>query len=461
MKDKALTKPKHEKQLGDDKPPAASAARLRVVAAVVIVAALVGALAYYRSADEASKRAAAKKERDVPVVVARATIQQVPIRIKTIGNVLPYSVVNVLPQVNGQLTKVYFTQGQFVRKGDPLFQIDPSPYQAALDQAEGNVARDRAQIQTAQANLARDLAQVGQLRANLQKDSAQLKFASAEKERYNMLVNQGAVSREQSDQMMTNEATGSAAVEADRKAIENALSVVNADRAMIDTARGTLKADEAAAKNARIQLGWTLIRSPIDGRTGSLNVYQGNIVNANNANTPLVSIYQVQPIYISFTVAEQYLDQIRRAMASNTLRVQALLEGVKTDSVEGAVSFLENSVNTTTGTVTLRATFANADKHLYPGQFVDVIVTMPPDGKTVVIPASAVQTSQQGNCVYVVRPGNKVDFLPVDLRRTYGEWAAIGSGINAGDVVVTDGQLQLIPGARVRIVREERRESGR
>lgn len=395
-----------------------------------------------------------KKDRPAPVNVAIAKIQNVPIEVRSIGNVLPYSVVNIIPQVGGQLQNVYFTQGQFVKKGQLLFQIDPRTYQATLDQTLGNVARDQAQIASAQANLGKDQAQVRQLEANVQRDYAQAKYASAEMARYGTLVQQGAVSKEQSEQMNTNAATSQAAIEADKQAVQNAKEVLKADAAAIMTARGTLKADQAAAQSARIMLGFTQIRSPLDGRTGSLNVYQGNVVSANSP-TPLVVIDQVKPIYVTFTLPEQNLDQVRRAMADKTLKVQALIEGRKQNLVQGTVSFLENTVNTSSGTVSLRATFPNLETKLFPGQFVDVIVTMPPDGQTIVVPSSAVQTSQQGNSVYVVKPNKTVDFVTVELKRSYGDMAAIGKGLSPGDVVVTDGQLQLTPGARVEIQKDK------
>ncbi|HEY9773332.1 MAG TPA: efflux RND transporter periplasmic adaptor subunit [Planktothrix sp.] len=390
-----------------------------------------------------------KGDRPVPVTVATATIKDVPIEVRSIGNVLPFSVVNVVPQVGGQLTKVTFTQGQFVHKGDLLFQIDPRVYDATFAQANGNVAKDKAAVESARANMAKDQAQVGLLKANVSKDTASQKYAEAEYKRYMSLVAQGAVSKEQADQMSTNADTAKAAVDADNKAVENARDVVKADKAAIDTALATVQADQAAATNTQIQVEFTKIYSPIDGRTSSLNVYQGNIVQANQT-TALVTIDQVKPIYIQFTLPEQNLDQIRRSIEEKTLKVDAMIEGQKTDLVKGGVSFIQNTVDTTSGTVTLRATFDNAQHRLYPGQFVDVIVTMPSNGSTVVVPATALQTSQQGNSVYVVRNG-QVDFVPVEVARTFGDMAAITKGIQAGDTVVTDGQLQLTPGARVSI----------
>lgn len=400
-----------------------------------------------------------KGDRAVPVNVATAKLSEVPIEIRSIGNVTPYSVVNVTPQVNGQLSKVFFTQGQLVKKGDLLCQIDPRPYQASLDQAEGNVARDKAQIKAAEANMAKDQAQIGQLEANLTKDTAQLSYASRQKVRYHELVQEGAVSHEQSDQMNMNEAQAQATLQADNKAIENARAVVRSDLAQIETARGTLRADQGAAENARIQLGWTQIRSPIDGRTGSLNVYEGNVVTANTGS-PIVTIAQVKPIYVTVTVPEQYLNDVRRAHQAGTLKMVALIGGKKTDAVGGTISFMENTVNTTTGTIMLRASFNNADEHLYPGQFVDVVLTMPPGGTSVVVPSRAVQATQQGRSVYVLKNNGRVELTPVTVGQTFAESAAITNGLSAGDVVVTDGQLQLTPGAKVRVQPTRDEESG-
>lgn len=428
---------------------------VRPILLTVLILILAGAAYLFWGGQKGAteKKADSKKSRSAPVNVAIARIQDVPIEVRTIGNVLPYSVVNIIPQVGGQLQKVFFTQGQNVKKGELLFQIDPRTYEAALEQALGNVARDQAQVKSAQANLAKDEATVGTLQANVSRDYSLARLAKTQMSRYDKLVVEGAVSHEQSDQMTTNAATAEATIEADKKAVENAKEVLNADRAAIQTAQGTLRADQAMVDSARINLGFTQIRSPINGRTGSLNVYEGNVVTANSA-TPIVSINQIEPIYVTFTVPEQNLDQVRKCMVDKTLTVQALIEGKRKEKFIGSVTFLESTVNTTSGTVALRATFPNRDGKLFPGQFVDVIVTMPPDGKTTVVPSSAVQTSQQGNSVYVVKPDKTVDFVTVDLKRTYGDLAAIGNGLNAGDVVVTDGQLQLTPGARVDIVKQ-------
>lgn len=402
-----------------------------------------------------------RKERAVAVNIAIARASSLPLEIRTIGNVTPYSIVNVTPQVSGQLQSVFFKQGDFVKKGQLLFQIDPRPYEATLAQIRGNIARDNAQVSAAVSNLARDEANIGQARANLHRDVAQQKFAQLQKWRYGMLAKEGAISQESSDQMSTTEAQADAAIEADKRAIENAKAVTDADKALIQTAKANLSADQGLLSNAQLQLQWTKIYAPISGRTSSLNVNAGNIVAANTAN-PIVSIAQVNPIYVTASVPEQYLNEIR-AMNHGSLRMQAMIGGKITDSVQGTISFMENTVNVSTGTIALRATFDNGNDHLYPGQFVDVVVTLPATGNTIVIPSRAIQTTQKGQSVYVVLKNGTVELRPVQVSRIFAENAAVSSGLAPGEIVVTDGQLQLVPGAKVQVAgtRAERHAGGR
>ncbi|MFA7339122.1 MAG: efflux RND transporter periplasmic adaptor subunit [Candidatus Obscuribacterales bacterium] len=393
------------------------------------------------------------KDKIVPVLVAVSGEQALPIELRSIGNVAPFSVVNITPQVGGQLLKVHFNQGEFVKKGQLLFQIDPRSYQASLAQAEGNVARDKAQVEAAQANLSRDETMIGQASANLRKDKAQAKYTDVQVARYAELVREGAVSKEQSDQIITSAAQAQATIDADMKMVENAQAVTRGDRAAIETARGNLGADQGLADQARLQLSWTKIYSPLDGRTGSLNVYEGNVVSPNSS-TPLVTIAQLNPIYVNVTVPEQYLNDLRRSQANGTLKIKALVEGRKAEAVKGHISFMENTVNTNTGTILLRASFDNAGHKLFPGQFVDVVISMPPAGKSVVVPARAVQTTQQGNSVYVLKPDNTVDLIKVKLGQSAGEFIAVLDGLSVGQTVVTDGQLQLSPGSKVKVQRD-------
>lgn len=421
-----------------------------IVALVAVIA--IGATIWFAVSHGimAARQAAERnKIKPLPVTVATAIRSSVPIEIRSIGNVVAYSVVNVTPQVSGQLVAVHFAQGQMVKKGDLLFEIDPRVYQAALAQTEGTIQKDRAQIQAAQANKAKDEAQIGQVQATVAKDQAQARFAAVEKKRYAGLSQQGAVSSEQADQMNTNSQAAESVTAADRKQLETARAVVRSDQASVATAKGTLGADQGMDSNAHVQLGFCRIYSPLDGRTSSLNVYPGNVVSPG-PQAPLVSISQVKPIYVSVAIPEQYLAEVRRSQALGTLKMQALIEGVKSDPVDGTISFIENTVNTTTGTILLRAVFPNTDGRLYPGQFVDVVLNMPPAGQTIVVPARAVQATQQGQSVWVVRDG-KASLVTVEVGQTFGELASIDRGLQQGDVVVTAGQMELTPECAVRI----------
>jgi len=403
------------------------------------------------TSDGSIARVAGNKPADItPVVTSTATVQVLPLELHNIGNIDAYSVVNVIAQVGGQLTQVHFKQGQDVRQGDLLFKIDPRPYQAQLDQAEANVSRDSSQIKSAAANLAKDQATEQQTEAAMKRDKASLQYAEVEVERYRRLVTEGAVSHEQSDQIKTNSDTANATVQSDQAVIDNAKAVVEADKAAIQTAKATLEADKSAADNLRVQLGWTDIRSPINGVIGALNVYQGNVVRANDTN-PLVTINQIQPIYVTFAVPETHLSEIRTAQASGTLEVTVRIGGDKKKSESGTLTFIDNQVDKTTGTIRLRATFKNIDRLLWPGQFVDVALSLPGATPMVTIPNRAIQNGQQGTCVYVVNPSdNTVSFVPVVVDRNYGDTAIISKGLKSGDQVVVDGQMKLAPGAKVK-----------
>ena len=374
-----------------------------------------------------------------------------PLEIRNIGNVESFSVVNVIAQVGGQLTGVHFTQGQYVKKGELLFEIDSRPYEAQLDQAEANVARDKSQIGSAQANLNKDMAMSRQAQATLNKDSASQNYADIEVKRYLTLAKEGAVSHEQSDQMKTNSETASATVASDQAGLENSQAVIDSDKAAVLTARANLKADQAAADNLRIQLGFTKIVSPVNGVTGALNVNQGNVVRANDT-TPLITINQIQPIYVTLSVPEVNLPAVRDSISEGSIKVSARVGGDKKDTVSGGtLSFIDNTVDKTTGTIRLRATFPNDNKLLWPGEFTDVVVTLPGATPKIVVPTSAIVNDQQGQSVFIVRADNTVDLIPVQVARTYGDNSILNDGLKEGDVVVVDGQLKLLPGSSIRI----------
>jgi membrane fusion protein, multidrug efflux system len=372
----------------------------------------------------------------------------VPVQVLTVGNVQAYTTVGVKSQVAGQIQEVHFTEGQEVKRGDLLFGIDPRPLEAAVRQAEANVAKDRAQVRQAEAAFAQRQAEVTQALANLERDVAQLDNARVQEQRYATLVEKEFIAREQYDQVRTALAALQATVGADRAAVDNARASARAAEAMVDNARAAIQANEAMVDTARLQLAYTTIRAPMDGRTGNLLVQGGNVVKATEDN-PLVVIAQIRPIYVSFAVPEPHLTAIKKYQAEGTLKVEAVLDGGRR-TIVGAVTFMNNTVDANTGTIQLKATFPNADSALWPGQFVDVALTLTSE-QAVLVPTQAVQAGQQGSFVFVVKPDSTVESRPVKVGRRLARELVIEQGVKAGDRVVTDGQLRLVPGARVEI----------
>jgi len=384
----------------------------------------------------------------VPVGVATAQERSVPVQVVTVGTVQAYTTVGVKSQVAGQIDQVHFTEGQEVRRGDLLFTIDPRPLQASLRQTEANVAKDRAALRQAEAAFAQRQAEVAQALANLERDEAQLANARVQERRYAALAEQELIAREQYDQVRTALAALQATVNADRAAVDNARASARAAEAMVDNARAAIRANEAMVETARLQLAYTTIRAPMDGRTGNLLVQGGNVVKSTEDN-PLVVIAQIRPIYVSFAVPEHHLTAIKKYRAQGALKVAAVLDGGRR-TVVGAVTFMNNTVDSSTGTIQLKATFPNADNVLWPGQFVDVALTLTSE-QAVLVPTQAVQAGQRGSYVFVVKPDSTVESRPVKVGRRLPRELVIDDGVQAGEQVVTDGQLRLVPGARVEI----------
>ena len=331
-----------------------------------------------------------------PVPVAAGTVVQktVPIQLRTIGNIEAYSTVSVKSQIGGVLTRVHFREGQDVSKGALLFTIDPRPYEAALRQAE----------------------------ANLAKNNAQLANARKEVQRYAELVKKGYVAQEQYDQISTNAASFEA--------------IVNADMAVVE--------------NARLQLKYCSIYSPISGRTGNLMADEGNLIKAN-ADTAMVVINQVQPIYVSFTVPEHYLGEIKKYMSAGKLRVDLVIGKDENYPESGVVTFVDNAVDPATGTIQLKATFSNRQRLLWPGQFVTAAMTLTTKPDAIVVPSQAIQTGQEGFYVFVIKADLTVEARSVIAGTTLDGETVIEKGLQPGEQVVTDGQLRLVPGAKVDI----------
>lgn len=394
----------------------------RPLVAVTLFAGALLAGALLAGCDKGADPATAKSTPPgVAVTVADVVARDVPVQIRAIGNVQPLATVSVLSMISGEVLKVHFSEGQEVPPGAMLFTIDPRQLQAALLQAQATLAQHQALVTQAEANLARD--------------TAQLENARVEEQRYRKLVEGGFVAREQYDQIRTRELTLAATIDADRAAVE--------------TAKALVRADEAAVENVRVQLGYTEIRAPIGGRTGNLLLNQGNVVKANDVGNPLVVINRIHPIYVAFSVPEAQLAEIKRYRAAGDLPVEAQVAGALGGAVRGKLTFVNNTVDPTTGTIQLKATFENSENALWPGQFVNIVLTLTRQTGALVVPSQAVQSGQKGQYVFVVKADQTVEARPVVPGATDGSDVVITSGLQAGERVVTDGQLRLVPGARV------------
>ena len=330
----------------------------------------------------------------MPVLAAKVVQKNVADTIRAIGRVEAFSTVDVKAQINGQVMQVHFLQGQDVKQGDLLFTIDPRPFEAALQQAQANLAKDRAQYRE----------------------------AAADEQRYLTLLKENVGSRQQYDQVEATAASLSA----------------------------SMQADEAAVQTARLNLEYTEIRAPIDGRTGDLLVHAGNLVKPD-ADTAMVVINQVHPVYVDFSIPEQQLPAVREFMAEQKLAVQVSLPEQQGPLESGELSFVDNSVDSKTGTINLKGQFANADNRLWPGEFVNTTLVLREHPDAILVPSQAVQTGQQGSFVFVVQPDMKATIRPVVIGESVDNQTVVTSGLKPGETVVTDGQLRLIPGATVTI----------
>jgi multidrug efflux system membrane fusion protein len=355
-----------------------------------------------------------------PVRVAMAELKTLPVEVRAIGNVEAYKTISVKSQLTGTLMHVNFKEGDPVRKGQLLFEIDPRPYQETIKQIEANLARDTALMKQAEANLARDIAQE--------------KFSRDQAKRYEELAKQGVFSREQSEQVASTADSLGASVNADKAAIESSRSAITADRSSLD--------------NAKLQLSYCYIYSPVDGRSGNISVKEGNLVKATDIE--LVTITQIQPVYVTFTVPERQLSLIRERMAAGRMPVRAIPQGSSITEV-GELTFIDNSVDQNTGTIKLKGTFTNATAKLWPGQFADVILTLNQRPNIVAIPVQAVQIGQAGQYVFVVKQDQTVEMRAVVLGDTAGDFVEVTKGVQAGETVVIEGHIRLASGSRVKV----------
>jgi len=353
---------------------------------------------------EKTKAAEQQKKPAVPVTVAVVSRKTMPVELAAIGNVEAFATVAIKSQITGEVQTVHFQEGQEVKKGDLLFTIDPRPYEAKLAEAQANLAKGLAELENARKQV----------------------------DRYGAVAQKGYVSEEQYDQVRTSAATLEAAILADRAAVES----------------------------ARLDLAYCTIRSPLAGFVGDLKADRGNLIKAN-ADTHMVTIKQVRPVNVSFALPERNLPEVKRYMHGRSLRVKAAIPGEEGEPLAGTLTFVDNTVDPATGTILLKAAFANEDGRLWPGQFVNVVLELTSQPDVVVVPGQAVQTGQKGQYVYLVKEDLTVEYRGVVTGLTADDEVVIGQGLQAGDKVVTDGQLRLAPGAPVKIVDSNRPESGR
>jgi multidrug efflux system membrane fusion protein len=330
----------------------------------------------------------------VPVTTAAVVQKSMPVQISVIGSAEPLSTVSIRSQTTGQLMSVNFTEGDEVTKGQLLFALDRRPLEAALEQAQANLARDEASA------------------AN----------AAATTKRFQDLTDRGITAR------------------ADLDTSKASLSALNA----------TVAADRAALENAKVQLEYATIEAPLTGRTGALQVHEGNLVRANDS-TPLVVINQIMPIQVAFSIPEARLSELKRYMARGALEVLAGPPNDDAPPAVGRISFIDNSVDPATGTIKVKGTFPNADRRLWPGQYVNVTVQLTTDKNATVVSTAAVQAGQQGPYVFVVKPDQTVEMRNVVVGRTAAADTIIASGLEPGETVVTDGHLRLVPGSRISV----------
>jgi multidrug efflux system membrane fusion protein len=331
----------------------------------------------------------------VPVTAGTVAAQNVPVYLNGIGTVQAYNMVTVKTRVDGQIVKVYFKEGQEVKEGDPLFEVDPRPYQAALEQAQ----------------------------AAKQKDEAQLAGAKLDLERYSKLLGTGYQTRQSYDQQT----------------------------AQVAQLQAAIKGDQAQIDNAALNLGYADIRSPIDGRLGARLVDKGNLVHAND-NTALVTITELKPIFVSFTLPQDTLDEIRQEQQRAPLAVRAYSSDGSKLLSEGKLTLIDNSIDQTTGTIHLKARFDNLDERLWPGEFVSLRVILKTRPNVATVPAQTVQEGPDGNYAYIIKPDNTVERRTVTVAAVQDGIAVITKGLSPGERVVVDGQYRLTEGARVKIL---------
>jgi multidrug efflux system membrane fusion protein len=349
------------------------------------------------SGDPSAEEPQSKDRPAVPVMVASVFTKDVPIQVSSVGNVEAYSTVAVKSRVSGELVAVHFREGQEVKEGDLLFTIDKAPYEVALREAQARLERDQALARKARDDVRRNMP----------------------------LAEKDIVSRQALDQVVST----------------------------AEAAEALVKADQATVENLQLQLGYCSIRSPISGRTGSLLIQKGNLVKANDENKSLVTVHQLEPIYVTFAVPEKYLGEINRRTKEGKMEVQVYTveNPGNAEPIPGVLSFVNNTVEQTTATIRLKATFQNTDRRLWPGQTINAVLTLGVQPKAVVVPSQAIQSGQSGTYAFVIKQDKTAELRLVSVSRSTNGETVIEKGLSPGEIVVMDGQLLLTPGARVSI----------
>jgi multidrug efflux system membrane fusion protein len=355
------------------------------------------------------------------VVTGHVVKKDIPVELGAIGNVEANTTISVRSQVTGVLQEVYFNEGDFVKSGDKLFQIDPRPYDAALKQAQANLVRDQALLNQAQAQLKRD--------------GANAEYTQISAERQAQLVAKGIISKDVAEQASA--------------AADTAKGTIESDRANVESAQAQLDAQVAAVDTAKVQLSYTIIASPLSGRTGNLTVRAGNLVSQNS--TELMTIAQIEPVFVTFTVPAVNLPNIKKFMAEGAVTATATPQDQEAQPVDGRLTFVDNAVDMSTDTIKLKATFENKDRRLWPGQFARISLRLTTLKDALVVPSQTVQTGQDGQFVFIVKPDFTVEQRTVKTGQRSDADTVIADGLKLNDQVVVEGQLRLETGTKITI----------
>ena len=457
-------------------PPPRRRSFVGLIISLLLIAAIPACFVIFAEHKETSK-AVGKK---LPVIVTSAYCkrQDVPLAIYAVGNVESMESIAVRARVDGELMEVFFREGEDVRKGALLFKLDQRPLIEAVQQADANVSQCHSDVLQQEAMVNKSVADLRRLQASMESTLSRERLAKRQWDRYSDLVKQGAVSLEQEDQMRTNFESMSATLRADKAAIDNQKAVIESDRSKLLSLKSKEHSARSSLQQSKLQLNYCSITSPVDGRTGSLLVHRGNMVKANDQQ-PLVVINKLRPIYVTFALPEAELAQVKQYQMEGPLTVDVLPVGATESNagfgahagagtatnmsfahvphrISGKLTFIDNAVQMTTGTIKLKGTFENADGLLWPGQFVNVSLNLATIKNVPTVPSQAVQVGQQGQYVFVIKADNSVEVRPVKVERTVGHISVIASGLTGNEHVVTDGQVQLTPSSFVSINNERK-----